>query len=160
MLPENSLQRLENQHLSLLNYMPDFSSSLWQQPIARGKWSMQQHLAHLGRYQIVFEERIDEILTENKPIFGRYKAEEDPLFADWENLDVAIIWQKIRKDRQLIFQKIKHLSSAEFVRIGRHPLLHDLTIGEWTEFFLLHEAHHLYAIFRFIKIVDGKEVTQ
>lgn len=34
------------------------------------------------------------------------------------------------------------------MRIGLHPVYGPMTLEGWTEFFLLHEAHHLFTILR------------
>jgi hypothetical protein len=40
------------------------------------------------------------------------------------------------------------LSPDKLDRTGIHPKYGKLNIIDWTEFFLLHEAHHLFAIFQ------------
>jgi hypothetical protein len=37
---------------------------------------------------------------------------------------------------------------------GTHPKYGTLMITEWTEFFLLHEAHHLFTLFRLSKALS------
>jgi hypothetical protein len=41
---------------------------------------------------------------------------------------------------------VTSLSDQELGRAGTHPVLGALAIPEWLEFFLLHEAHHLYVV--------------
>ena len=36
------------------------------------------------------------------------------------------------------------LSPAETARTGLHPTFGEMDVTAWLEFFLLHEAHHLY----------------
>ena len=38
--------------------------------------------------------------------------------------------------------------------IGHHPKYGALTLVEWTEFFLLHEAHHLFTLFKLLNEDD------
>ena len=40
--------------------------------------------------------------------------------------------------------RLEQLSPEDFGRTGVHSLYGSLTIFEWLELFLLHEAHHLY----------------
>ena len=48
--------------------------------------------------------------------------------------------------RDDLIQLVARLSPEQLNRIGVHGVLGDMTIPEWVEFFLLHEAHHLYAV--------------
>jgi DinB superfamily len=48
--------------------------------------------------------------------------------------------------RAEIIQLITGLSEAETNRVGGHPLFREMTVALWVEFFLLHEAHHLYMV--------------
>ena len=43
---------------------------------------------------------------------------------------------------------ITNLTPAELLKTGVHKKYGVLTITEWTEFFLLHEAHHIFTIFQ------------
>lgn len=38
------------------------------------------------------------------------------------------------------------LSADEWGRVGIHPVLGPMELVEWLDFFLLHEAHHLYTV--------------
>ncbi|MGH7237346.1 MAG: DinB family protein, partial [Candidatus Saccharimonadales bacterium] len=51
-------------------------------------------------------------------------------------------------DREVIYQLITHTPADKLERMGIHPKYGKLTVLDWTEFFLLHEAHHLYTIFQ------------
>jgi len=46
---------------------------------------------------------------------------------------------------------ITNLNDEELLLTGSHPKFGVMTIPGWTEFFLLHEAHHLFTIFRLAK---------
>ena len=102
-----------------------------------GKWNIHDNIAHLARYQQLFMERINQILQQDHPAFGRYKAEEDPAFEDWRALNMVM-----------------NLSLDQLNRIGIHQKFGALNIIEWTEFFLLHEAHHLFTIFQLAHDVE------
>lgn len=113
-----------------------------------GKWSAMEQLAHIGRYTDYFlGQRLPLILTTDNPSFGRYKAEEDEGFGEWLQLDKQALLQRFRAIRQALADHLLSLSPAQLGRQGLHPLFGALTIPQWTEFFLLHEAHHLYALF-------------
>jgi hypothetical protein len=113
-----------------------------------GKWNILDNVAHLGRYQPVFIDRINQILLQQEPSFGRYKAEEDPEFESWRSLPIATLLRQINNDRTAIYALITNLTDAAQCRTGVHKKFGRLTVLQWTEFFLLHEAHHIYTIFQ------------
>lgn len=91
--------------------------------------------------------RIVVILTGETPYLERYKAENDPIFYDWCNWSSAEIIEKAILGRQNIIDLMNDLSKMQIEQIGIHPKLGRMNVEEWTTFFLLHEAHHIYAIF-------------
>ncbi len=111
------------------------------------KWSIHEHLAHLGRYQEIFLVRIAVILKGKTPYLERYKADDDPIFHDWCNRNSRAIIEKAILDRQTIIDLMTDLSKMQLTQIGVHPKLGRMNVEDWTNFFLLHEAHHIYAIF-------------
>jgi hypothetical protein len=52
------------------------------------------------------------------------------------------------KDRKAIFQLVCSIPEEKLARTGIHKKYGRLTILQWTEFFLLHEAHHIFTIFK------------
>jgi hypothetical protein len=50
-----------------------------------------------------------------------------------------------RKDMAAEFMKLKQ---AELDKKGIHPVYGTMSLQLWLNFFLLHEAHHLFAIFK------------
>ena len=56
----------------------------------------------------------------------------------------------IAVDRLVITDRLANLSEEEFQRQAYHPKFGYVNISKWTEFFLLHEAHHLFAIIQLI----------
>ncbi|NJO02334.1 MAG: DinB family protein [Bacteroidia bacterium] len=145
-IPEISWQRLQSQ-IDVLNILLlGLDESAMQSHPMSGKWSIHENLAHLGRYQEIFRDRIKKILQEDKPLLTRYQAEEDPLFARWLDRDVTEIRHLLVLNRQEIYDFIRGISPDGFSRLGTHPKFGPLTLTQWIEFFLLHEAHHFYII--------------
>ncbi len=139
--------RLKNQYDQLLHLIGGLDDGFISNRHRPEKWSIKENLAHLGRYQEIFLERVDRILVENQPAFGRYKAENDPEFANWKVLETSLITDKTIRCRAEIVAKLEGLRSDSLERQGCHPKLGLMTISGWTEFFLLHESHHIYTVF-------------
>jgi hypothetical protein len=111
-----------------------------------GKWSAHQNLAHLARHHELFLQRLNRVLEEDRPLLGRYQAEEDPDWPRWSALGTDEVLARLRQFRAEIIGRLRQLSPAQLGRVGLHPLFGELTIPRFVEFFLLHEAHHLYLV--------------
>jgi uncharacterized damage-inducible protein DinB len=114
------------------------------EPAVPGKWSANENLAHLGRYHEIFLERIERILAEENPVFNRYRAEDDPQWESWRNLAYKEIAEKLSGLREKLVARLKTLSAKDYKRTGIHSKFGEMTLALWVEFFLVHEAHHLY----------------
>jgi uncharacterized damage-inducible protein DinB len=117
------------------------------------KWSAQENLAHLARYHEIFLERMDRILSEEKPVFARYRAEEDPEWETWRGKSYRDLTNLLAQLRERVVVKLKSLTDEDFQRVGVHPRFGELALSQWLEFFLLHEAHHLYLIFQQVRML-------
>lgn len=139
-------RRLDEQQRALMRLLGDPRvEDLDRQP-ATGVWSAREHLAHLGRYQEVFRERLARMRAENAPHVGRYRAPDDPGFAAWASLPYADIMSRSARVRAELLADVRALTEEELARRGVHPLFGDLPIADWLEFFLVHEAHHHYTL--------------
>ncbi len=113
-----------------------------------GKWSIHDNITHLAKYQPAFLERINAILHLDEPVFGAYRADFDPDFETWRSWNTRDLLSKLDSDRREIYDLITGLDDEELSRVGIHKKRGRLTIVDWTEFFVLHEAHHVYTIFQ------------
>ena len=148
MIYSSLTERLKNQHKTIASIIINLNNRQIQQRPVRDKWSIHENIAHLAKYQPVFIDRIRKILTNEEPEFGAYKADDDDEFEIYCAFTTYELLKKISSDREVIFHLITHLPVDKLDRTGTHPKYGKLTILEWSEFFLLHEAHHLFAIFQ------------
>ncbi|HZV11907.1 MAG TPA: DinB family protein [Candidatus Kapabacteria bacterium] len=139
---------LKDQHLTLRQIVSRVDEKRLMLHPAPGKWSIHDNITHLAKYQPVFLDRIRIILETNEPRIERYSAETDPEFETWRKWDTNRLLDVLDEDRTLIFSFVQSLSESEFNRIGVHSRYGKLNLTQWTEFFLLHEAHHIYTIFQ------------
>jgi len=151
----NSLSaRLTSQHQTIAILVSGVNEERLLKRPAPGKWNVYDNIAHLTLYQLVFIKRINEILTTDRPSFGRYNADNDPEFETWRKLPLNDLIGHMKTDRQEIIKLLTALSETELSRIGIHPKYGNLTILKWAEFFVLHEAHHLFTIFQLVNNAD------
>jgi hypothetical protein len=109
------------------------------------EWSARENLAHLARHHAVFLERFRRLLREDRPALGRYRAEEDPEWPTWATLAPDEVVARLRTLRAELIATVRSLSPVECARTGLHPAFGEMDVAGWLDFFLLHEAHHLYA---------------
>jgi uncharacterized damage-inducible protein DinB len=152
-------QRLKDQHKTIASLIIHLNNRQLNQEVNKGKWTIHENIAHLAKYQPVFLERIRKILTMDEPVFAAYSAENDDGFEIYCAFTTYELLKKITADREVIYQLIQHTPADKLERTGTHPKFGKLTIIEWTEFFLLHEAHHLFAIFQ-LAHTRGRELIE
>jgi hypothetical protein len=140
--------RLKNQHDALGFMLENVKPVLLDRKPAPGKWSIRDQVAHLAKYQPVFLERLERIIKENEPRFERYRAEDDPEFCDWQKMELRELLTRLNADREILVKRILSLNERDLNRVGVHLKFGRLSVAGWTEFFVLHEAHHLFAIWQ------------
>ncbi|MGZ4878699.1 MAG: DinB family protein [Candidatus Angelobacter sp.] len=119
--------------------------------VVPGKWSAHEQLAHLARYHQIFLQRIDRILAEEAPEFPRYRAEGDPDWPAWSGLPTPQLLVRISSMRAKLMARLRSLSEEDFERTGIHPKFGAMSLALWLEFFLVHEAHHLYVVLQLVR---------
>jgi uncharacterized damage-inducible protein DinB len=122
---------------------------------APGKWSAHEQLAHLARYHQIFLQRIDRILTEDVPEFPRYRAEDDPDWPAWTSRATPQLLVRISSMRAKLMARLQSLNKEDFERTGVHSKFGAMSLSLWLEFFLVHEAHHLYAVLQLVRTNQG-----
>ena len=120
------------------------------------KWSMHDLVTHLAKYQPFFIERLYRILNEDQPAFNRYRAEEDPEFEQWRRWSIVSLIARLVQDRQRIYEIVTGLSEEQLKRKGRHIKFGLMEVTEWLDFFLWHEAHHIFIMYQLAHDVDLK----
>ncbi len=145
MLSQSTRSRLATQLECLQVILGRRDASAINQRPASGKWSTHENLAHLARMHEITVERIRRILSEGQPQLPRYKAEDDPEWPQWTAMRTEEVLRRLSTLRDDLIQLVTRLSPEQLNRVGVHGVLGGMTIPEWIEFFLLHEAHHLYA---------------
>lgn len=147
-LSESIRSRLSSQHLGIAGLISGAEKERLHVHPAPGKWSIHDNMAHLARYNIVFQDRMKTIVGENSPRFDRYVAEDDAEFPSWQEMKTDELLDSIFAERKKISEQASGFSESELSRVGIHPRFGNLSLAGWLDFFLLHEAHHMFTIFQ------------
>ena len=148
------INRLKTQHESIPVLIAGVNETGLELNPVPNKWSIKDNIAHLARCQVLFIERINQILDYESPVFERYNADIDPEFVTWQNRETRDLLAQLFIDRETILTLIIELQPDQLNRIGIHRKYGKMNILEWTEFFLLHEAHHIFTIFQLVRSVE------
>lgn len=147
-LPTSITTRLEYQHKSLIDIIEGLSDEQIRRQVITGKWSIFENIVHLATYQHAFIHRLRQILSEENPQLSRYTAETDPRFHDNCSRSTREIMQDLIATRRALIDKIFSLGEERVQRRGSHPVYGNMNIAQWLNFFVLHESHHLFTIFK------------
>lgn len=150
-LSDVTLSRLKTQHevIEVLIYGWN-DDELRFRPIP-DKWSVHENIAHLACYQPRVIARTNKILKEENPSFESYIPEEDPEFSKFLSMTFSELISNLKSSRIELVHLMSTLNDEQLKRTGTHTKFGKMNLIEWTEFFLLHEAHHLYTIFKLIR---------
>lgn len=148
LLPSSVATRLQYQHKSLMDVIEGLSDEQIRRQVIPGKWSIFENIVHLQTYQHTVIGRVRRMLDEQNPSFGVYTAEADPLFADNCAKTSREIIQDLLTTRKEMAAGILSFQESDLEKTGEHPVYGKMTLVQWLNFFLLHEAHHLFAIFK------------
>jgi len=150
-LSPSILTRLKHQHEALPELISGLTEQQLKQRINPDKWSAFENIAHLAAYQPIFLARLEKIAAEDapsfEPTFERYVAEKDPSFPDYLNIPLRSLLDLISGGAAQITTRLTSLNDTELLRVAVHPKYGRLSVSQWTQFYLLHEAHHLFTIF-------------
>lgn len=124
------------------------SDEMIRRQVVAGKWSIFEHIVHLQTYQHTFISRLRQLLKGDNPSFTRYTAESDPQFADNCHKSLREIIQDLLSIRKQMQAEISSFPETDLYKTAVHPVFGKMNMPEWLNFFLLHEAHHMFAIFK------------
>ena len=148
--------RLETQLESIKVILLTINSKQLDWKRSPGKWNIHETIAHLVCYQQMFTERVVQALKEEVPFFAKYDAEMDADFKYWCTDDTQHLISQLFSDREKLVKLISKLNKEDANRIAMHKKYGSHNIVLWVEFFLLHEAHHIYQIFQLAYDIEGK----
>jgi uncharacterized damage-inducible protein DinB len=141
---------LANQYKMLDELLENINKNILVTKPESGKWSVFENIAHLGRYNEVFLGRMQEIQYKHNPSFNRYVADNETGFIEWSSKSLDLVFSDFNSSRETIINFFEFLSDEQLQRTGTHAKFGELTTTEWLHFFLLHEAHHFFTIFKLV----------
>lgn len=150
-LSASALSRLEFQHQTIRELIRNTTEPDLHRRVQPDKWNAFENIAHLTAYQPIFLARLKKMQEETDPEFSRYVADQDPNFPVALTKTTEQLLTDIDQQRTTILTTLAAMDDTTLARNGIHPKYGRFAIKEWAEFFLLHEAHHMYTIFMLVQ---------
>jgi uncharacterized damage-inducible protein DinB len=142
------IDRLKIQHLVIPELVKDLDDELINKHPEKDKWSIKDNIAHIAYYHLRFLSRMELILKEKKKFFQRYNPDLDIDFIEWRKMSKEELLMKLEENRNNVIEYIENLKDEDLEKTGIHEKFGEMKIVQWIEFFLLHEAHHIFTIFK------------
>ena len=157
-MKDTLLQRLQCQPSALDSLLFGLTEEEVKSHPIPDKWSVFENLAHLARYHEVFKERAELITSGTNPVFQRYKADDDSRFFEWQKRPYKQLMNDFHTGRTALNAYMASFSEDQLKNTSRHPFFGLMNMEGWTEFFLLHEAHHFFTLVRLTALLQPDRV--
>ncbi len=153
MINPTTLNRLHFQHLAIRLHIQGYSEEQIRKQVQLdgqpAKWSAAQNIAHLGAYQeLVTRIRIPGIVAGVLTSFEPLKSDNDADFLAWCEYTTINMLDTLESTRNNFIELTEDLSPDDLAQTATHARYGTMNVEQWIEFFLLHEAHHIFTIFR------------
>ncbi|WP_374164649.1 DinB family protein [Arcticibacter sp. MXS-1] len=159
-LNQYTLERFENQHKIIKNYIDDLPPEAIYNRLNPDKFSIHETIAYLTRYQHVFIYRLTRIIDDVNPFFEVYKPDLDAEFSFTCAKTTGSLLHELYRMRNNLCLMLEDLSPDQYARVGTHAVLGRMAINQWAEFFLLHESSQLFKIFKLAGTFWSMEVEK
>lgn len=147
----SQIHRLRSQHLAVAEIIEGTEEAILSRVPREGKWSIAENIAHITAYQNLFTGRMRRILSGESLSFQSYSPNDDPLFLELRRCGTGDVLKKLREERKILSTLLEQITPAQEALTAIHAKYGKMSVVQWTEFFLLHEAHHIFTIFKILR---------
>ena len=138
--PARAEEIIRNIHVSLLEIKPG------------GKWSIKEHIGHLGDLEPLWLGRVDDFATQLPELRPADLTNQKTNTANHNAKDVKVLLQQFREQREQFVNRLKNLSDGELQLSAMHPRLKTpMRIIDHAFFVAEHDDHHLASISEIIQ---------
>lgn len=144
-------QRIANQHLGITHIINGLDDAALRRRPAPDKWNIMDNIAHIASYQLLFTERMQKTIAGEALTFGGYVPEQDERFLAMQQWSLVELVTSLEKGGKILLDVLESASPEALEYTATHLKYGKFTVTTWAEFYLLHEAHHMFTIFRLAK---------
>jgi len=109
-----------------------------------GKWSIQEHIAHLADLGVLDDKRLDDYLASTPNLTVADLQNRATETADHNRLPIHAVLERLRTGRMDLVRRMDALTETEVGRTAIHPRLNQpMRLLDWAIFVSDHDDHHL-----------------
>ncbi|MBI2419726.1 MAG: DinB family protein [Ignavibacteriales bacterium] len=148
---ETIAKRLEQQHLGINHVIAGLDDAALRRKPQPDKWNIVDNIAHIASYQLLFTERMQKTIAGESLTFGGYVPEQDARFLEMQKWSVTELLASLEKGGLNLCTLLNNATGKQLANTATHLKYGSLNVTSWAEFYLLHEAHHMFTIFKLAK---------
>lgn len=109
-----------------------------------GKWSVQEHIAHLGDLGVLDDKRLTDFLASASDLSPADLQNRATETAGHNRQSMAAVLERLRAGRMELVRRMDALTEEEVGRTAIHPRLKQpMRLMDWAIFVADHDDHHL-----------------
>jgi hypothetical protein len=109
-----------------------------------GKWSVQEHIAHLSDLGVLDDKRLADFLAGASNLTPADLENRATESADHNRQPIAVVLERLRTGRMELVRRMDALTEDEVGRTAIHPRLKQpMRLMDWAIFVAEHDDHHL-----------------
>jgi uncharacterized damage-inducible protein DinB len=108
-----------------------------------GTWSIQQIVVHLTDSDLTSTYRMKRIIAEEKPTLDAWDQSAFVAKLDYHSYPVKEVCEVFRLNRAIMAAILRRLPDAAFERVGNHPEIGPITLGQILRIYVNHVDHHM-----------------
>lgn len=135
----------------LANVTPETARTITDGPDG---WSIVEIMSHVYEYEGLFMSRVQQMLTEDKPVFPQLDQAALAKQEHYQDRDFEQMWQGWLERRRAFLELLKRLTDEQWQRLGVHPLLKDVTVLEMSLNTVVHDIDHMEQITKALGLAE------
>jgi hypothetical protein len=113
---------------------------------AMDRWSISEVLAHLADVEVFFRERVMKMVKENSPAVPSYDQNSAYAEGKYSSGTAREHLHHFCHERDRSLSALRYLPAAAVVRVGQHPVVGRITVGEHLNDWACHDLGHIRQI--------------
>jgi hypothetical protein len=111
-----------------------------------GKWSIHEHACHLAEVHPVLIQRLDLMLSEDRPAIRSYDPGRDDRPDGLLTVDLEGALRRFEEDRRQLVGRLRELQPDEWTRTAAHEEYNSYSVFTMFRHLALHDFFHAYRI--------------
>jgi uncharacterized damage-inducible protein DinB len=111
-----------------------------------GKWSIHEHACHLAEVHSLFLQRLDLMLSEDRPTIKSYDPGRDDQPEGLLRVDLESALRRFEADRARLVGRLRHLQPDDWSRTANHDEYNSYSVFTMFRHLALHDFFHAYRI--------------